>query len=103
VKMSTTGVCFLTMKVIRITPGLAGEELLWSTNKESGSKRSEVTKAQHLLAITLLERLGLQYLRLEPATRGRYRYYGWTPAAYAANGAPPPPPKHGTVKMPNRK
>jgi hypothetical protein len=65
----------------------------------------EMTKAQHLLAIDLLEKLGLTYLRLEPAARGRYRYHAWSEVWTAGNGSPPIS-KRGTIRAraaPNRK
>ena len=59
--------------------------------------RYEVTKEQHLLAIELLEKLGLEYLKLQPNTRGGYRYHGWTVPPVADNGAPKVV-KRGTVR-----
>ena len=52
---------------------------------------------QHLLAIQLLERLGVSYLRLEPGPDGKYRYVGWTTPLTAGNGSPPKT-KRGRIK-----
>jgi hypothetical protein len=48
-----------------------------------------VKREQHLLAIELLERLGVDHLRLEPGRDGKYRYVGWTVPWPVGNGAPP--------------
>jgi hypothetical protein len=56
-----------------------------------------MTEAQHFQAISILKKLGLSYLRLEPAPHGRYRYIAWNPLNPNNNGSPVVS-KRGTVK-----
>jgi hypothetical protein len=44
---------------------------------------------QHLLAIELLEKLGVANLRLEPDRHGRYRYVGWSLPLTVGSGSLP--------------
>jgi hypothetical protein len=48
-----------------------------------------VTKEQHLLAIELLEKFGLENLRLELDLSGHFRYHGWRIPLSVNNGSPP--------------
>jgi hypothetical protein len=59
--------------------------------------RGKVTREQHKLAIKLLRRLEVQNLRLEPASKGRYRYYGWSESWSGINGTPPSPARRGVI------
>ena len=56
-----------------------------------------MTKKEHLLAIKLLEKLGLRYLLLEPDANGSYRYHAWNTPLVADNGSPLIS-KHGRTK-----
>jgi hypothetical protein len=56
-----------------------------------------VTKAQHLLAVQLLEKFDLTYVRLSPGAAGRFQYFAWNPLNPNNNGSPPVQ-KRGTIK-----
>jgi hypothetical protein len=44
---------------------------------------------QHLLAVELLEKLGVDNIKLEPDHTGKYRYHGWSIPLVSGNGSPP--------------
>jgi len=46
------------------------------------------SKKQHKLAITLLDVLGLQNIRLERRADGSYRYHAWSVRLVDGNGSP---------------
>jgi hypothetical protein len=46
------------------------------------------SKKQHRLAVRLLNRLGLQNIRLEPKSDGTYRYHAWNVPLVDGNGSP---------------
>jgi hypothetical protein len=45
-------------------------------------------KKQHKLAIRLLQKLGLDNIRLERQRDGRYRYHAWNVPLADGNGSP---------------
>jgi hypothetical protein len=51
-------------------------------------KRVNQSKEQHQLAITLLDRLGLQYIRLKPRKGGSFEYVAWSAPLVDGNGSP---------------
>jgi hypothetical protein len=53
-----------------------------------GDKQSALLR-QHRLAINLLKKFGLDYVRLEPERAGHYRYHAWTVPRIESNGSPP--------------
>jgi hypothetical protein len=46
------------------------------------------SKKRHILAVSLLKELGLDYVRLEPQTGGRYKYLAWSVPLVEHNGSP---------------
>ena len=46
------------------------------------------SKKQHNLAVSLLKKLRLDYVRLEPQRNGRYRYFAWSVPLVDGNGSP---------------
>jgi hypothetical protein len=61
-----------------------------------------MSKQQHLLAIGLLEKLGVANLQLEPDAGGKYRYFGWTTPLVSGNGSPPKS-KRGRIARASRR
>ena len=61
-----------------------------SSKQVSREKLGEVnqSKKQHQLAVSLLKKLGLDYVRLEPRANGHYRYHAWTVPLVDGNGSP---------------
>ena len=47
------------------------------------------SKKQHNLGVSLLRKLRLDYIRLEPQGDGRYRYLAWNVPLVDGNGSPP--------------
>jgi hypothetical protein len=47
----------------------------------------KLSKKQHKLALRLLKKLGVDYLRLESRDGRTYRYHGWTTPLVDGNGS----------------
>jgi hypothetical protein len=59
---------------------------------------------RHFAAVALLERLGLDYVRLEFRGGNRVVYRGWSmPAPVDTNGNSKTVTKHGWIKIPEAK
>jgi hypothetical protein len=56
------------------------------------------TQKQHTVAIDLLEKLGLDNIRLEHQQDGHYRYRAWNTPIVEHNGSPPTV-KRGKVRV----